>query len=129
MNICALNFIDKCLTSLHLQLEPFNYERRKLSYTPNIWCSKIIKLNIINILHKSCRIQKGTFDSNIDLTLSERAKIILRSILFLENPTGVRKLVKNDLVLYFSFHILVVHLESFPKHYNKIFFIKYFSSY
>jgi len=37
MNLCALNFIDKCLTSLHLQLEPFNYERRELSYTPNIY--------------------------------------------------------------------------------------------
>jgi len=30
---------------------------------------------------------------------------------------------------HFSMHILVAYLESFSKHYNKTFFIKYFLSY
>jgi len=55
-----------------------------------IWCSKIIKLNIINILTKVVG-QKRTFDSDIDLTLSKRAKIIWSSISFLGNPAETRK--------------------------------------
>jgi len=69
MNLCALNFIDKCLTPLHLQMEPFNYERWELSYTPST-------LQIYHIFFFFA-LQISYKDHCFDLTYNIKINIIL----------------------------------------------------
>jgi len=63
-----------------------------------------------NVLYKSCRVQTGTPDDNLDFDLGVQFKGHFKILIFLNKSP------------YFLLHILVTYLESFPKHYNNVFF-------
>jgi len=63
-----------------------------------------------NVSDKSYGVLNDPFNDLISLTNDGVIKVRAMSLKFLNR------------IPYFSLHILVSHLESFPKHYNKIFF-------
>jgi len=62
-----------------------------------------------NVSDKSCGVLNDPFNNQSNLWWSHQD----------QSNVTLNFLKRN---LYFSLHILTAHLESFPKHYNKIFF-------
>jgi len=67
------------------------------------------KIFLKNFSNESCIIWRRTHDKNVYLTLSDFVKIKFIIVFLNGNP-------------YFLLHILVIYLESFSKHYNKVMF-------